>query len=393
MNKIQQQAAALMREGDDTLADELVRESMSASTEIELDGGIDDTGDWSDSSPPPIDTEHDPGPTIPEMDDTPGTQTYLDSYEEDDEPVQSRSRGGSDVHLTADEPDTGDAIGDDLVALAAQYGLSEAQARRYRSEDDLRQTLLEIDTQAYQSQQEQMRQWQAHEQQLRQAQAAPPQQAQPDAGQAAQPEAPDFNWESLEDYDVALSETLRRYDQQQRTKIQQLEQQIAQQQAVAQQFQQVLWQQQQERARQEQERFFQDLDKGISSLGREFEDLLGTGETSRLVQGSPQWNNRLFLAQTAAQIAMQHQRMGRSVPISEIVKTSAAHIAFPDHYAKQAKQQVRQQIRKRQRSMQSRPSQSSSRGGAKVEQRRERALRRADAFFQKVNVDEPFAGL
>lgn len=314
-----------------------------------------------------------------------------------------RPRSLEDLHSAADDR-TGQHEDFDsrLLARAAKYGLAPQNVRdQYQSAEQLESALLAIDQQTlnqgrwwrHQQQQQQQvppaQQWQQPpQQQWQQPQQfvqQPPSQQQPQPGQQ-QPmtnqEYEEYKLSNPELFDETLSEELQNLSKHTIEKIRrQAErlQQLEQSQAAMQQF---IASQQQERMRERAESEFNSFDQAIRSLGGGWDKVFGADDYRQLPPDSDQLKARGRVLQTAAELVQFHAANGRHFALTDVLQ-SARQMSFPDQQAV-AQTSQRQAGPPRNRDSAGRyTAVPTSRQRTEQISGREKALRRADAFFAK----------
>lgn len=340
-----------------------------------------------------------PAREIVDLEDGPETE-FIDPVPDDGQGRRPRSL--EDLHSAADDYRTSqrDEFDSRLLARAAKYGLAPQAVRdQYQSAEQLESALLAIDQQTlnqgrwWRSQQQQQQappqmpqQWQQPPQWqqqpfIPQPQQVPQQQAPPQQQQMTNEELEAYKLSNPELFDETLSEELQNLSKHTIEKIRRQHErmlQLEQNQAAMQQF---FLQQQQERQRERAELEFNSFDQAIRNLGGGWENVFGSEDYRQLPPDSEQLKARGRVLQTAAELVQFHAANGRHFALTDVLQ-SARQMSFPDQQAV---------ARLSQRQADSRPRDSRGRYTAVPTSRqrteqisgRERALRRADAFFAK----------
>lgn len=145
------------------------------------------------------------------------------------------------------------------------------------------------------------------------------------------------------------------------------------------QSQQMLQHMRAEGERQRQQAFYHEVDNAIDILPNALKDNLGEGSITSMTPGSQYFNVRVQLIQALGTMMQAHSQSGRSIPISDAVR-STAQMMFPDSVKQEVKEEFQEKVNERQSQFSQR---GSSRGSRKAKGRREKALSRMDAWAAK----------
>jgi len=388
-SSLQDQADSQMVDGDSaSLAEQLAFENSGGAAEdqggSETPNIADQAGTGEDPGKQNVSFDAEPEPA---GEDNPPNFNLDDIHSKPPQP-QSQDAGSQGAGSEQSQNQGGGEVTDDLVAAAAQYGISEQNAKQYTG-DQLRGLLIDMDRQIlaqyqqqqqYGAQQQQQPFQQQQQQQQFQAAAQQNQQQVADGNTGQQTNDEDLVPFEIDDtvIDSGAKEVLDGLQQhyiemlkQERQRRSQIEQRLS----GAEQAANALMQQQQQAAVND---FMTKFDSAISGL-EDFKDVLGDGASFQLPAQSIYGMNRQRVLETASVLLNAHSQQGRNVDVNTAVR-NAVQLVFPDKMKQSIQREVKGQLRNRQGQFVARPTQRQTEKPATGESR---ALQRADQWAKE----------